>query len=310
MKHPITIPGAGTVGFYESRKTIRLDETNLCPAIDGIRFNPAIIESQDGYLVIFRNRWINSKLYAAKLDKDFRPTGYWRHLKLYNGGASKAQEDPRWFRIGGKLFVNFVGFCGRNCHVQYASVNEDSLEVERIYWPVLYGQNFKEKNHQYFDYQGEPYAVYTISPHQIIKSALPPLNCDPVVTREHVTPFTGQWSGGHMSGGASPVLHNGEWYSFFHGWTRQENGRRLYNCGCYTFSPEPPFQILRYTKDPFDIADPSTTPTSVPVDVIFPGSATIVGSDWAIAYGVADLWSEVRFYDREWIESLLVRHNA
>jgi len=310
VKYPIDIPGSGTVGFYESRPTIRFDETNLCPEVGGIRFNASLIESGDGYLCAVRTSWVKSRLHAFRLDRDFKPTGANRRLDLYNGGASAAQEDGRWFRINGQLYISFSGFCGSSIHVQYARINETTLEVERIYWPVLYGQMRKEKNWQPFEYEGDVWYVYAINPHQIIKAPIAEQYCDPVVTREGTTPFNGTWSGGTMRGGAAPVLHNGEWYSFFHGHTIQENGRRLYTVGCYTFSPEPPFQILRYTPHPIDIADPCTTPASVPVDVIFPGSATIVGSDWAIAMGVCDLWSEIRFYDMEHIENLLVRHDA
>ena len=308
----ITDPIYGVLGESVDaiRPTIRFNQSNLCPEISGIRFNMTIIESGDGYLVAFRNNWKHSDIYAARLTKDFKPTGYWRKLELTNGGASKGREDPRWFRIDGQLFINFVGFCGSATHMQYAKVNEDTLAVERIFWPVLYSQQRREKNWSAFEYQKDVWYVYSVNPHLILKAPIAEENCDPVVTQEYVTPFTGTWSGGTMRGGASPVLHNGNWLSFFHGHTTQRDGRRLYGMGAYEFSPKPPFQILRYTPEPIAVADPEVTPDNVPVDVIFPGGAVLVGDQWAIAMGVADLWSEIRFYDVDKIESLLVRHNA
>lgn len=312
MKVSISHPIYGTLGDYEpaSRPTIRFDHTNLCPMLEGLRFNCSLAPSGDGYLFVCRNGWKSSDLYAFKLDGDFQPTGYHRKLEVTCPAAGAGREDPRWFRCDGQLYISFVGFTGRSTSVLYARINEETLEVERVYWPQLYGSNRMEKNHGYFDYEGQPHAVYTINPHQIIKAPLCGPGEDPIATREYVTPFTGTWLGGMMRGGASPVLHNGEMFNFFHGCTRQENGRRLYNCSLYTFSPKPPFQILRYMPAPFDVADPSVTPDNVPVDVIFPGSATLINGQWAIAMGVADSWSEVRFYDAGWIESLLVGHNA
>lgn len=305
MRLPITHPIYGTLGDYEARTrpTIRFDDNPL-------RFNPTIIESGNGYLVAARSAWKHSELYTARLDQDFQPTGEWRKLNIPLSRSVWGIEDPRWFRLNGELFVNYVRFMGRSTHIAYAKINEETLEVERTFWPQLYGANRMEKNWAAFEHEGQLYFVYTISPHHIIKSPLVGEGEDPVATSEHTTPFTGQWRGGTMRGGATPVLHNGEFYHFFHGHTRQENNRRLYNCGLYTFSPKPQFQILRYMREPFDVADPATTPEEVPVDVIFPGSATLVDGMWAIAYGVHDLHCEVRFYDADVIEGMLVKHDA
>ena len=102
------------------------------------------------------------------------------------------------------------------------------------------------------------------------------------------------------------MLVDGKWYHWFHGATTQKNGRRLYNMGLIVFRAEPPFDILAYTPSPIDVADPAVTPKDQWADVIFPCGAVLAGDRWAIAMGVADRWSEIRFYDRAAVESALV----
>lgn len=113
-----------------------------------------------------------------------------------------------------------------------------------------------------------------------------------------------------MRGGASPVLHNGMFYHWFHGSTVQDNGRRLYNCGVVCFAANPPFEILRYTPEPIDVADPSVEPKAEKSDVIFPCGAVVYGDCWAVSMGINDSFSEIRFYPLEDVEKRLVTHDG
>lgn len=314
MRELITDNIYGTLGHVEStpRETIRLDHTNLCPDIPtDKRFNSSIIESNGQYLIAFRHDWRHSRIYAAWLDQDFKPTGQYKKLELPHGASMAGEEDPRWCRIGGKLHLWFVRFFGRGTSVMLAMINEETLEVESLVWPQLYPRTTYEKNWPVFDYEGVPHFIYSSKPsHSILKLKDCEPGDDPLCEWAYSTPFNGTWSGGFMRGGASPVQHNGRWLHFFHGSTVQANGRRLYNVGLIEFEATPPFRITRYTQEPFDIADPNVTPKAEKSDVIFPCGAVLVDGHWAISFGCNDTWTEIRFYDAGWIESLLVRHDA
>lgn len=283
-----------------THNTIRFDHKTLhAGEIPGVRFNSTIIESGSGYLYGFRNGWRGSNIYLCRLTKDFVPiAGEWKLLNLGNRGARVGREDPRLFRLNGKLHLWYIGYNGKITNVLFARINEETLEVEDMFMPDLPQRQPWEKNWAFFDYEGIAHAVYSVMPHRILRIE------GNKAEWGDVTPFDGRWSGGHMRGGASPVLHNGEWYHFFHGSRTHTDGKRIYNMGCYTFSPEPPFKILRFTPDPLDIADPSTN-TENYCHVLFPGGAVHTGDKWAIAHGVHDRWSEIRFYDSDWIESQL-----
>lgn len=253
------------------------------------------------YLYAFRNGWSGSNIFIAELDENFRPTERWAKLELGKRGARVGREDVRLFRLNGKLHCSYTGYTGRKTNVLFARINETTLRVEDVFFPQIPGRQGWEKNHAYFDYKGTAHAVYSVNPHKILR-----IEGDRAEWA-HETPFTGQWSGGYMRGGASPVLHNGEWYHFFHGgWDRP--GGRVYNIGVYTFSPQPPFKILRYSPYPIDVADPKTKPPDQYCPVVFPGGAVRRGNGWAVAMGVHDRWGEIRFYSDELVEGALIQH--
>ena len=284
---------------------IRLDHNNLCPEIGGLRFNASIIESGDGYLYTFRDAWRQSDLYGAWLDKDFQPTGKWAKIEIPKGAChSRGREDGRLFRLNGKLHLAFVGFTGRSTSVLYAALNEETLAVEKLIWPQLNGANRKEKSWSMFDYAGELHSIYSINPHIILTFNVNN-DGDTWAERTYRTDWDCKWTGGPLRGGASPVLHDGKWFHFFHGCTVQENGRRLYNMGLVTFENSPPFRILEYTPEPLDVADPNAEPKAEKSDVIFPCGAVRYGDGWAVSMGVNDQWTEIRFYSDEMIQERL-----
>jgi predicted GH43/DUF377 family glycosyl hydrolase len=294
------------------RELIRFDHHNLSPEVGGMRFNPSIIDSGDGFIFVYRTGWKGSNLYAVRLDRDFKPDGESVLLSVNRNGSGYGREDPRLFRLNGKLHISFTGVVGRHgpTNVLFARINEETLAVEDRFFPRGFKRNSWEKNHSYFDYEGIAHAVYTITPHKILR-----IEGDQA-EYIHETPYPGEWSGGYLRGGAAPVLHNGEWYSFMHG--RWDNHRvrlpsqpahpahrHVYTMGIYTFSPKPPFQMLRYCPVPIDVAEPDMHDGNY-ADVIFPGGAVYRNGYWCVAMGVNDRRSEIRFYDAAWIESQLI----
>ena len=278
---------------------IRFDHTNLFPGeVPGMRFNCSIIESGDGFIFAFRNGWAGSRLYLCRLTSDFKPVEKsWAKLQLPAGG----QEDPRLFRLNGVLHLWYICYFRNKTSVRFCRINEETLTVEDEFFPQIPHRQPWEKNHSYFDYQGIAHAVYTVSPHKIIR--VEGNNCQ----HAYNTPYPGSWSGGAMRGGASPVLHNGEYYHFFHGAYDSVKGRRRYCTGVYTFRSEPPFDVLRFTPHPIDQADLERQHDNW-CDVLFIGGSLYRNGMWVTANGIHDRYAEIRQYPSDWVESQLVKH--
>ena len=291
----------GTVQF-----PVRFDEHGLFPQIGGRRFNPSIIEDKGGYVFCFRTGWAGSEVVMVRLDKDFTPFGSPVRLYLNTFASDYGREDPRLFRFRGQLHVSFIGVQGtgwRNGIVTnqlYARLNDD-LSVERIFYPQIPGRQGWEKNHVYFEHDGELYAIYSIAPHRIAR-----VRGDSWEWL-HETPFTGQWSGGHMRGGSAPMLVGDEWYCFFHGCIQGPRDR-TYNVGVYTFENKPPFRILRYTPNPLLWASWEEKDREWPSQycaVVFPGGAVQQGDKWIVACGEHDRCCKLRAWAAADIEGAL-----
>lgn len=252
------------------------------------------------YWYAFRNGWAGSNIYICELDENFKPTERWAKLDLGKKGSRVGREDPRLFRLNGKLHLSYTGYEGRRTNVLFARINEETLKVEDVFFPKAPDVKGWQKNWAFFDYQGVAHAVYESTPHHRILR----IEGDKAEWA-FSTPFSPSWSGGYIRGGCAPIMHKENWWHFFHGAT-YHNKRRLYNMGLIVFRSTPPFDVIAYTPEPIDVADPSVTPKDQYCDVIFPGGAVLVDNKWAIAMGVADRWSEIRFYDCEAVEKMLV----
>lgn len=295
------LPAPANTPTRPQSDTIRLDHHNLHPGeIPGIRFNASIIESGDGYLYCFRNGWSGSRLYVCRLTKDFQPIPKaWAKLELSAKGI-RGHEDPRLFRLNGKLHCSFIAYGGNRTSVKFCRINEETLRVEDEFFPQIPGRKPWEKNHSYFDYQGIAHAVYeTAGKHRILRVE------GHSASFAYETPFNGHYGGGPMRGGASPILVDGEFWHFFHGVTTQANRRRRYNMGVTVFRAEPPFDILRYTPHPIDEADTDRQHDAY-CDCLFPCGVVWDGTRFIVAAGDHDRWSTIRFYDRDAIESQLI----
>ena len=298
----------------QPRPPIRIDEKTYWPELGGKRFNSSIIEhrmpAQPGgmaseYVYAYRSKWGDADVSIARLDKDFQPIPGELpvQLDLNHAQAETGREDPRLFRHKGKLHLWYIGWNGRQskwnqANVCFARLNGQTLQVEDKFCPEVPNRQPWEKNHSYFELAGELYAIYSIVPHRVLK-----ILCNQV-TNEWTTRTTSKWQHGHLRGGASPVMHNGEFYHFFHGmYDSTPISQRLYSVGVATFEPRPPFRITRMTHQPIDVA--TKTPFRGGASVIFPCGAMLVDGNWVVSMGVHDDWSELRFYDSKWIDEQL-----
>lgn len=286
-------------------KVIRFDEHNLAVGAPGKRFNVSIIEHAGGYLYSWRHGWWECDIWVQQLDRAFTPIGPARRLDLRQQMAWTGREDARLFRHKGQLHIWYTGVARGCASVCFARLNETTLATEDRFAPHYPKRRTQEKNWSFFDHGRELYCVYNVRPHQILR-------VDASTAKlVHETNWAGTWSGGHLRGGASPVLVGKEYYHWFHGYV-VENAKRRYTMGLYTFENKPPFRVLRYTPDTIEIATSTSDCPDNCVGVVFPGGAVLVpkrgdqAAQWCVAMGVHDRWGELRFYDAGEIEKRLV----
>lgn len=280
----------------------RWDETNLVPSMPGLRFNPSLIAWRDGYVLAFRNGWRGCDLYTVTLDAQLQVNGPAVKIDAPNKACNYGREDPRLFVHNDALHVVFAGVVGgrqiRHTNVLYARLN-DARETAALYHPNVPGRQLWEKNHSYFSHNGALYAIYQITPHRIMRVE------GERVQFVHETPTRWPWTGGDRRGGACPIRVGDEYWHFFH--DRVEvRGHRTYRTGLYCFEAKPPFRATRYIPEPILTADPSTKPTDQYASVVWTAGAVRHGSDWVLASGIHDRWTELHRFSHTELLSRLV----
>lgn len=264
------------------------------------RFNPSLLRWKGRLLFAYRTGWEGAQIHVATLSDNLVPLEV-ASLPLSHPKANYGREDPRLFVHQGKLHVSYIGVQGVRGGIvtnqMYARLSDD-LKVEEIFYPHYAGRAAWEKNWQFFSSGDVLYAVYSVSPHRILKVE------KNTATLVHQSQADWKWSGGYLRGGASPVLVGDRWVSWFHG-AKQIAGWRFYNVGVYTFSATAPFQILSATPDPLAWAELRTKPTDVWAAVVFPCGAVLEDGQWKVSMGIHDRTSEVWTYSASHVNKLL-----
>jgi predicted O-methyltransferase YrrM/predicted GH43/DUF377 family glycosyl hydrolase len=222
------------------------DSKNLFPEAPGTRFNPSIVRWQGTNLIAFRNRSYASQIWIGRMSDDWRPIGLAHILQLDHPRCRDGQDDPRFFVFEGKLHVSFTGVertaIRTRTHVLYCQL-DDKLQVADLRFCDYADRNDLEKNWVFFQHGGSLFASYSLAPHRV-------LSIDGERCRtEYVTDTRATWHGGEMRGGASPVLVDGVWHSFFHS-SQVVAGEVEYWTGCALFRDSPPFRIEAVTDRP------------------------------------------------------------
>lgn len=291
-------------GVMGGKLVKRFDEANLSPGKRGKRFNPSLIEdptTPGGYLLAYRDGWAGSEIHLIRLGADFAPVGESWRLDLRHNQAAYGREDPRLFMHAGRLHIAYIGVVGQRAKIHtnmlYARLTED-CRVEEVFAPRLKGRRSWEKNWSFTSHGGELFAIYTVSPHRVLRIT------GNAAEHAYESPCPIPWKGGEMRGGAAPVLVGNEWWHFFH--DRLENGVRTYRTGLYTFENALPFKIRRYIPEPIMVADGTTKPADQYAAVVFTCGAVRQGGDWILSSGIHDRYSELTRFSHAELESKLV----
>lgn len=274
------------------------------PKTSGRCFNGSIAEWNGKTYHAYRRWWDRARVYVTELGPDWQPIGETKQLTLGKlSEDSSAQEDPRLFVHRDRLCLSYGGtaFRGGKLHVSVcAAVLDENLEVEDCWYPHMENRQEWEKNWGFFDSDGDLYAVHSIRPHRVLLMTQRHSWEIPIEEKNRVQLPE---SLGILRGGASPILHNGEFYSFFHGVTKPGHG--IYWIGLYTFEPVYPFRPKRFIRSPLLWPDPAEKPGPHVANVVFPGGAVYRNDQWHVAYGYYDRETRVVSWNGEDIEKLL-----
>lgn len=288
---------------------IRFDEGNLARGKPGKRFNASITHYGDAYLLAYRDGWGGSNIWTIQLDRAFRPVGEpvmanmrlpWsreRKTRWLAPGCNFGREDPRLFWHKGRLHLAFIGWTGGVASQCFARLRDDRT-VEDAWQVNIPNRRDWEKNHSFFDHDGDLYAVYLTHPFHLIAK----IDCERAeIVHQEANPFP--WSGGELRGGAPPVRVGDEFWSFIHD-RIDINGMPTYRMMLYTFDAAPPFAPRRMIREPLLVADLKTKPPGVAC-CVFPCGAVRVGDDWIVSMGVHDRWIELRTFSHADLDSRL-----
>ena len=265
-------------------------------------FNPALLQWKGKRYMTYRCEchpfWRHGRIGICESDENWNPIPDTCRWSLFPGRQGFAEsEDGRWIVHKGAVQMAYnTGFRQR-----MAYLNEDftlNRACEYTSDDILF--NDREKNWAFFSHEDKLYCLYMQSPHVICD--VDEDNCR--ISRFHEEPWKLPWHYGTPRGGATPVLHNGFYYHFFHSsgsidgkWDDCGWGiRRRYYVGVALFESKPPFKLVTASRYPLfnGVPDPDQSKLGIymPSDhaVVFPASAhrTFTNNGWLLAVGVND----------------------
>lgn len=262
----------------------------------GDAFNASVMPWRGRELMAWRQHQVGS---VIKLT-DLATMQTWP-MNLDDDACRNGREDPRLAIVAGKLYVVFTGVSAkRRTSVIYANIVEtaDGFAVGRVFAPDYAARTRHEKNWSMFDYGGKIHAVYSVTPHRVL--AIDGSNA----TLAYETPWHGKFESGEPRGGASPILVDGEFWSFAHTIRMAD---RQYCTIAYTFDAKPPFAPRRYAKWPIVVPTPEGKPeTERNLATYCCGSYYDESRrEFVISSGEHNAFATVKRFKREDLEQLL-----
>lgn len=288
-------------------------------------YNPSIIQTERGLLLTFRSHpdrnkpWVSTIGYVflnESADPISEPAFF--DTRQFDHRTPSQAEDARLFLCNNKLFViyndnieiqNPSAQQRRDMFLAEVQVNDDGLTLApaiKLIHEKKYPVQLWQKNWLPFEYNHEPFMIYTVTPHEILHPDLMTGICAAVCE----TTSTPCWQWGECRGSTPPLLVDGEYLVFFHSMVRIQSDisddRKIphYFFGAYTFSAAPPFEITKMTPNPI-IAEGFYTRANFHSRVVYPGGYVISGSRIYLAYGRNDQELWIATIDNELLQESL-----
>ncbi len=288
-------------------------------------FNPSILKVDGGILMCFRycpDRYSIpglSYIGIVLLDESFEPISKPQLIstRAKNSKTQSQSEDARLFSYRGRTFLiyndnmevnNTTYLDRRDMHIVELFANQNRYSTSAPL-RLLHQEKFHylwTKNWAPFEWDKKLLISYTVNPHEILYTNL----SDGACYRCYETLASIEWELGPLRESSPPQLVDGEFLSFFHSGTILSSfasyGWDLwhYFMGAFTFSPNPPFAITRYTPIPI-VADGFYTQSSCDKRVIFPGGFVVSDPYIYVAYGKDDCEIWIATIDKEELNKAL-----
>lgn len=287
--------------------------------------NPSLIPYGSGFLLTFRYCpdpevvWY-SHIGVVLLDENLKEAGPAHLLNTRDEEdliLSQA-EDARIFEHEGKIYVIYND--NTECINPSVWERRDIYIAEVVYQDGRFTiteriklkheskypfQNW-QKNWVPFTWKEKMLLIYSPEPHEVLDPDLSQGTCTPFSISQPVL----SWKWGKARGGTPALLVDGEYLAFFHSSLEEVtpvSGGQMkwhYYMGAYTFSPEPPFDIMKAT--PFPISGKGFyTNSKEEKRVIYPGGFAISGSNIYLAYGKDDCEVWVATIDKDRLKTML-----
>ncbi|MGA9072155.1 MAG: hypothetical protein WB424_17965, partial [Terracidiphilus sp.] len=174
--------------------------------------------------------------------------------------AARWFADPRLVWWQEHLYIYWNSGINHQANYQFLQrVNVDSLEPEGPCFALEYpdGRHTIEKNWSLFEYQGELFAFYTLSPAVVLQAT--EITSSKIIFSKvdsipwHSGPYTSHF--GELRGGASPLRIGQNLYVLFHSAWRPMV-RYRYAAGLLVMASKPPFQPLSWIPMPISLPNP------------------------------------------------------
>lgn len=240
--------------------------------------NPSVTKDGDNVLAIYSS---SQHIGYALLNADMK-TPHWQ--KESDEPISQEPSIPRWFYHDGFQCASFA--IGQSMAHQRYDEGDDLHVINYRNYPV-------ERNWAFFGHESQLFAVYECCPHRIIE----------ISGNDAVQRYSSEWRIprrlGLLRGGASPVLHNGEFYHWCHNAFIFGNEQCRAMC-LYTFKGTPPFNPLRLCDRMVMRTDPHRYDSLV----CYPSGAFHDNSKWYVSFGPR---TEIAVFDENDVESSLTK---
>jgi predicted GH43/DUF377 family glycosyl hydrolase len=254
------IPFGEASGLVKSVKKIELKEI-------ATPYNASLIEADNGYLLFFRydikdritfdatEFSLRSYIGVANLDGEFNQT---MPVTTVNT-QSDFSEDPRVVRAGNDLFLSYNDLADnsiysrtirlacldpRNFSVKYSlDLDQHIQPIEKNWIPFAFSEDGKSEQVLF---------NYSINPHKVLKmNDLKKNEMQHLIFANDVSFQKLAWGNlwGTIRGGTPAKLVDGQYLAFFHSSFNEED-KKWYVMGAYTFDAKPPFRINAISQHP------------------------------------------------------------
>ena len=241
-------------------------------------FNMALIPTEEGYLAAYR--FVSSidqgrRIAICRITKDLEVVsgsalGFSDLVEFATNVPAQSKvwfADPRLFSLQGKTYMVWNnGHTDDDTNHQYmveldSKTGKPAAKVREII--LRSGRRKTEKNWAFFEAENQVWAVYSVTPHRILKVDLNTSKTDVLCDLDNVSSWKSSFSEvyGAMRGGAQPIQVGDKFINIVHSRYNMPEGAE-YVAAVYEFSKTYPFQPVREKPYPLDLGfDPHSDPS-------------------------------------------------